>query len=206
VDVFAVIREEPGNVSAKTIEREVFKLTAIRAVGLPDDLFAEVAPKVLAAWRARVAAEAPSHLRSHPHDIKVTLLAAYLHCRAREITDTLVDLLISTMHRINARADTKVTSDFVAELKRVSGKENILFKMTEAALESPESRVEDVHDRDTVVAGEPADRGDETRPTSRRPVPLRRSAARAGCGGSRRSPVPAAERGSVMMGSGRTTA
>ncbi|MEU7878269.1 Tn3 family transposase [Microbispora bryophytorum] len=144
VDVFAVIREEPGNVSVKTIEREVFKLTAIRAVGLPDDVFADVAPKVLAAWRARVAAEAPSHLRSHPHDIKVTLLAAYLHCRAREITDTLVDLLISTVHRINARADTKVTSDFVAELKRVSGKENILFKMTEAALESPESRVEDV--------------------------------------------------------------
>jgi hypothetical protein len=58
--------------------------------------------------------------------------------------DTLVDLLIATVHRINARADTKVTSDFVAELKRVSGKENILFKMTEAALESPESRVEDV--------------------------------------------------------------
>ena len=48
------------------------------------------------------------------------------------------------MHRINARADTKVTGDFVAELKRVSGKENILFKMTEAALGSPEARVEDV--------------------------------------------------------------
>ncbi|SFK72056.1 hypothetical protein SAMN05216275_13329 [Streptosporangium canum] len=55
-------------------------------------------------------------------------------------TDTLVDLRIATAHRINARADTKVTGDFVAELKRVSGKENILFKMTEAALGSPESR------------------------------------------------------------------
>ncbi|MFC4590150.1 hypothetical protein ACFO8L_28935 [Sphaerisporangium corydalis] len=53
MDVFAVIREEPGNVSVKTIEREVFKLAAIRAVGLPDDLLAEVAPKVLAALRAR---------------------------------------------------------------------------------------------------------------------------------------------------------
>ncbi|GAA0966979.1 hypothetical protein GCM10009555_010050 [Acrocarpospora macrocephala] len=63
-------------------------LNAIRKVGLPDDLFADVAPKVLASWRARVAAEAPSHLRFHPHDIKVTLLAAYLYCRSREITDT----------------------------------------------------------------------------------------------------------------------
>jgi hypothetical protein len=144
VDLFATIREEPGDVSVKTIEREVFKLRAIKAVGLPDGIFADIAPKILAAWRARVAAEAPSHLRSHPHDIKVTLLAAYLYCRGREITDTLVDLLIATVHRINARAETKVVGDFVAELKRVSGKENILFKMTEAALEAPEERVEDV--------------------------------------------------------------
>ncbi len=144
VDVFAAIREEPGNVSVKTIGQEAFKLSAIRAVNLPGDMFAGVAPKVLASWRARVAAEAPSHLRSHPPEIMVTLLAAYLYCRQREITDALADVLIATVHRINARADTKVTNDFVAELKRVSGKENILFKMTEAALGSPGERVEDV--------------------------------------------------------------
>ncbi|MFG6202282.1 hypothetical protein [Nonomuraea sp. JJY05] len=74
----------------------------------------------------------------------MTLLAAYLLCRGREITDALVDLLIVTVHRINARAETKVIGDFVAELKRVPGKENIPFKMTEAALEAPEERVEDV--------------------------------------------------------------
>ena len=74
MDVFAAIRDEPGNVSVKTIGQEAFKLGAIRAVGLPDDLFADVAPKVLASWRARVAAEAPSHLRSHPHELMVTLL------------------------------------------------------------------------------------------------------------------------------------
>jgi cobalamin biosynthesis Mg chelatase CobN len=99
---------------------------------------------VLLGWRARVAAEAPSHLREHPRDIKLTLLAAYLYCREREITDILVDLLITTVHRINARADTKVTNEFVAELKRVAAKENILFKMTEAALESPEEPVSEV--------------------------------------------------------------
>ncbi len=142
-DVFAAVRDEPGNVSVKTIGQEAFKLGAIRAVGLPGDLFADVAPRVLAGWRARVAAEAPSHLRSHPPEVMVTLLAAYLYCRQREITDALVDLLIATVHRINARADTKVTNEFVAELKRVSGKENILFKMTEA-LRSPGERVEDV--------------------------------------------------------------
>jgi hypothetical protein len=36
VDVFAAIRDEPGNVSVKTIGQEAFKLGAIRSVGLPD--------------------------------------------------------------------------------------------------------------------------------------------------------------------------
>ena len=74
----------------------------------------------------------------------MTLLAAYLYYRQRGITDALVDMLIATVHRIDGRADTKVTMDFMAELKRVSGKETILFKMTEAALQPPGERVEDV--------------------------------------------------------------
>ncbi|MGH3421865.1 MAG: Tn3 family transposase, partial [Streptosporangiaceae bacterium] len=140
-EVFAAIREEPGNVSVKTIEREAFKLGVLAAMELPQELSGDVAPAVLAAWRARVAAESPSHLREHPDEVKVTLLAAYLFCRRREITDALVDLLITTVQRINGRAGTKVTGEFVAELKRVPGKENILFKMTEAALEAPDGVV-----------------------------------------------------------------
>ncbi|HEV7827912.1 MAG TPA: Tn3 family transposase, partial [Pseudonocardiaceae bacterium] len=144
MDAFAVIRDEPGNVSVKTIAAEVVKLEVITTVGLPEELFDEIAPGVLLAWRSRVAAEAPSHLREHPHEIKVTLLAAYLHCRRREIIDALVDLLITTVHRINARAEAVVIGEFVAELKRVSGKENILFKMTGAALGAPEAIVSEV--------------------------------------------------------------
>jgi TnpA family transposase len=144
MDAFAVIRDEPGNVSVKTIAAEVVKLEVITTVGLPEELFDEIAPGVLLGWRSRVAAEAPSHLREHPHEIKVTLLAAYLHCRRREIIDALVDLLITTVHRINARAEAVVTGEFVAELKRVSGKENILFQMTGAALSAPKGPVEEV--------------------------------------------------------------
>jgi hypothetical protein len=89
---------------------ETAKLRAVRAVGLPAGLFADVAPRVLAAWRAQAMVESPSHLRAHPNPAKtLTLLAALLHARQREITDTLVDLLISTVHRINARAEKKVT-------------------------------------------------------------------------------------------------
>ncbi len=136
-EVFAQIRADPGNVSLKTCEQETAKLAAIRAIGLRATLFAAVAPKVLSGWRHRVAMETPSLLREHPEPIRLTLMAAYLRCREREITDILVDLLIATVHRINARAETTVVGAAVAELKRVAGKENILFKITEAALDTP---------------------------------------------------------------------
>ncbi len=53
--------------------------------------------------------EAPSHLHSHPELLKLTLLAALVYERQREITDTLADLLISMVHRIGARAERRVT-------------------------------------------------------------------------------------------------
>ncbi|NBM15334.1 DUF4158 domain-containing protein [Streptomyces sp. GC420] len=142
--VLAKVKEAPGNVSLETMLTEIDKLLSVRAIGLPPDLFFDVAPKVVTGWRARAAVESPSHLRTHPVPLRVTLLAALLHEREREITDTLVELLISTVHRIGARAEKKVTEQLVNAFKKVSGKENILFKLAEASLGTPEGTVRQV--------------------------------------------------------------
>ncbi|MDQ2804265.1 MAG: hypothetical protein M3Y41_16890, partial [Pseudomonadota bacterium] len=52
-DVLSLIKAAPGNVSLDTMLVEISKFEAIRAVGLPADLFADVAPQILAGWRAR---------------------------------------------------------------------------------------------------------------------------------------------------------
>ena len=93
-DVLALIKAAPGNVSLDTMLVEISKLQAIRAIGLPSDLFADVAPTVVAGWRARAAVESPSHLREHPQATKLALLCALLVLREREVTDTLAQLLI----------------------------------------------------------------------------------------------------------------
>ena len=98
--VLGLIKSEPGNVSLESMMTEIGKLEAVRAIGLPPELFVYVAPRVVAGWRARAAVEAPSHLRRHPQPLTVTLLAALVHRRELEITDTLVELLIATVHRI----------------------------------------------------------------------------------------------------------
>jgi TnpA family transposase len=142
--VLALIRSMPGNVSLESLRTEKRKLLAARGVGLPPRLFADVAPKVLAGWRGRCAVESPSHLRRRSADAACTLLAAYVHERTREITDELTELLIATVHRIDARAQKRVTEELVNAFKRVDGKENLLFKIAEAALSEPSGVVERV--------------------------------------------------------------
>ena len=85
--------------------------------------------------------ESGSHLREHPDTVKLTLLAALLHSRQREITDALVELLIWPVHRIGARADKRVVQELVNAFKRVTGKENILFAIAEACVGAPDEPV-----------------------------------------------------------------
>ncbi|MGV9865705.1 DUF4158 domain-containing protein [Rhodococcus koreensis] len=141
--MLASIRSDPGNVSLNTMLTEIAKLEAVRAVGVPVDVFADVAPKIVRGWRGRAAVESPSHLREHPPQVTLTLLAALLDCRSREITDTLVELLNSTVHRINARAEVRVTNELIREFKRVTGKENLLFRVAEATVDAGDKLVRD---------------------------------------------------------------
>ena len=145
--VLSLIKAMPGNVSLDSMLTEIRKLNAIRAIGLPVALFADVVPKVLARWRFRAAVESPSHLRTRARtmpDATITLLAALLVEREREVTDALVDLLIATVHRVGARAERKVTEELINAFKRVSGKENLLFTIADASLAAPDGTVREV--------------------------------------------------------------
>ena len=115
--MLGLIKAAPGNVSLDTMLVEISKLESIRAIGLPADLFAGIAPKVLGGWRARAVVESPVHLREHPQPTKLALLCALLYTRERDVTDSLAQLLIATVHRINAHAEEKVIAELVKDYK-----------------------------------------------------------------------------------------
>ena len=66
---------------------------------------------------------------------------ALVYERRREITDTLANLLISTVHRIGACAERKVTQELVGEFRKVAGRETLLFRLAEAAIARPDDTV-----------------------------------------------------------------
>ena len=126
------------------MEQELDKLDRVRGLQLPIDLFASVPPKVLQSFRQRAAVEAPYELRRHPEPLLITLLAAYCRVRGQGLTDTLVDLLLEIVHHIGTKAETRVEKKLIEELKRVAGKNGLLFRLAEAALENPDGIIKEV--------------------------------------------------------------
>ncbi len=141
---FQELKLDPGSMSLESILTAVAKLTRIRQLGLPATLFADVPPKIILHYCQRATAEATRAMRRHPEPIRATLLAAYCLVRAQEITDQLIELLIDIVHRIGAKAQRKVEKAFLSDLKRVSGKTNLLFQLAEAAVEHPDGVVKEV--------------------------------------------------------------
>ena len=116
------LRADPGRPSLAGVQAELARLELVRGIKLPADLFDQVLPQEQERYRRRVAAEAPHELRRHPEAARLTWLAAFVHLRGRQLTDSLVDLLTETIHQIGARAERRVDRELLDDLKRVSGK------------------------------------------------------------------------------------
>ena len=141
---FSLLKSDPGRIGLASVEREVAKLGLIREIDLPDGLWAQVPPKLLARYRTRAATESARDLRHHAAPVRYTLLSAFCWQRRREITEGLVGLLIQIVHRISVRAEKRVIAEMVGQLQRVEGKTGLLFRIAEAALGNPEGSVREV--------------------------------------------------------------
>ncbi|MGH3905117.1 MAG: hypothetical protein ACRDTE_13130 [Pseudonocardiaceae bacterium] len=137
----AELKADPAKPGIETLLVEIEKLARVKVVGLPAELFMGFSEKLVDAWRARAARLYPSDLRASPAPVRLTLLAALCWARQTEIVDGLVDLLIILVHKVDATAERKVGGELLDDLRRVRGKEGILFAVAEAALDHPDDTV-----------------------------------------------------------------
>lgn len=139
-----ILKADPGPMRVDTAHEEVMKLTRLRAVRLPADLFADLPPQLIQDYKQRVTAEEPHELRRHPAALRLTLLAAFCWVRTREVTDTLVDLLSAMIHHVGIHAERRVTKELLQDIKRVANKLGILREVAEAAVAHPDGVIKDV--------------------------------------------------------------
>jgi hypothetical protein len=122
----ANLKDGAGAVKVVTVHQELEKRRQLRALGLPDALFEGAPIKVVTHYRQRASREPPRELRRHPPHVRYTRRAALCWQRQREITDTLVDLLLHIAHRIGVRAAEKVDTELLKHLRKVVGKTKLL--------------------------------------------------------------------------------
>ena len=142
--LFHYLNSSPGRVSLNSLLTEIAKLEHLRQISLPEDLFRDVSVKVLQTYATRAATEDIFQLRAHPEPIRYTLVAAFCWLICLDVTDNLVDLLIQMIHGLGTRARKKVDSELIQDLKRVTGKHNILYNLAQTSLEKPEGIVKEV--------------------------------------------------------------
>ena len=138
------LRENPGKANVKNIIREMDKLECLRQIRLPKNLLAGLSPRMLTIYKQRVATEPLRELRRHPDRIKYPLLAIYCRLKTEEITDTLVQMLFQITHGVDKHAENRAVKEYVADIKKVRGKPDLLFKIAKAALNNPDGTVRDV--------------------------------------------------------------
>jgi TnpA family transposase len=141
---FDRLKAEPSAPGVKPLQEEVTKLQTLRTLGVPAEALATVPLKVLQLLKRRATNERAGEMRAHPDSIRYALMACFLHVRTMEVTDDVVRMLLEVIHRIETQTEKHLHRELLRDIKRVTGKVQILFRVAEAVVEAPDGTIREV--------------------------------------------------------------
>ncbi|MFK5978777.1 MAG: Tn3 family transposase [Rhizobiaceae bacterium] len=141
---FQAIKADAGRASLENFLNVTERLTFIQSLQLPSNMLSELGKAWVEQIVRRVGGEKASEMRRHDQKRRLGFYAVYLMNREAHIVDDLIDLLVETIHRINARSKRKVISGIARDIEKVYGKERLLVDIATAAMFKPNGRVSDV--------------------------------------------------------------
>jgi Tn3 transposase DDE domain len=136
------LKTSPGAIGLESVLFETDKLRVLSQLALPADLFQQVSPSVVRLYRERAATDTLYELRRHPDATRYTYLAAFCQQRQAEIIDSLIELLILVVRRIETTANKRVGKQVVEEMRnKVDNKPRLLRRVAQASLNGPEKTI-----------------------------------------------------------------
>ena len=138
------LKQEAGGVGLKSLKAELSKLKTIEQLALPTDLFKELNEQLVERYRQRVETESLTEIRRHPDPIRYLLLSAFSHQRSCEIVDSIIELFMLLVHRLESRSRRRTSSEIVATAQENKDHDQLLYQIAVAALAQPEGTVQDV--------------------------------------------------------------
>jgi TnpA family transposase len=141
---FDQLKAEPTAPGVQPLQQQVLKLQTLRAVALPAEALADVPFKVVQLLKRRAHTEDASRMRAHPAPIRYTLLASLVQVRTMDVTDDAVRMMLDVIRRIETQTEKHLEKTLLQDLKRVSGKVQLLYRIAEAVVEAPDGTIRNV--------------------------------------------------------------
>lgn len=144
VSGFEKLKAEPATPGVDNLMKEIDKLCTLRAVGIPEEVVADVPFKVCHLFKRRGAKERAGEMRDHPEPIRMTLMACFISIRTSEVFDDITRMMMQLLHRIDAQTEQQFERELLQDIKRAAGKLQILHCVSEAVVAHPEGTVRKV--------------------------------------------------------------
>ena len=138
------LKAHAGSANLNSILQSISRINYLKKMAVSSSFMAKFPLKWLHKYHRRALTESNWELRRHPEDIRYSLMAAFCWQRQHDITDDLIELLIQITHKIGKRAENKIEKQLFEHFKQVRGKNTLLFKLAETAIEQPEGIIKDV--------------------------------------------------------------
>ena len=157
VSTFEKLKASAGPLGIASLQQEIQKLQQLRSVGISKEHLVNIPSKIQRLLARRAKNETASKMREHPSEIRYGLMACFINTRTMEIIDSIVEMFVAMIHRIDVRAENKRDRELLTrcdstllverlpqDLKLVDGKTQILFRVAEAIIDNPDGNIRDV--------------------------------------------------------------
>jgi hypothetical protein len=141
---FEKLKAGPSAPGVKNLQQEIAKLQMLRDVGVPASALGKIPFKVLQTLKRRAYNENASKMREHPDPVRYTLMACFVHVRTMEVTDDAVRMMLEVIRRIDTQTEKQLHKELLQDIKKVSGKVQLLFRIAEAVVDEPHGSIPEV--------------------------------------------------------------
>lgn len=141
---FGELKENKTHLKIDSILLEIEKYKFMSSFNIPKIIQSFGYRPLLLKYFERVLSESPSHIRQHKSPIRYAYLAIFCFIQKQIITDTLTELLIKLLHRINTKAERFVDKKLRLDNKRVKGKMGTLLTLAKQSITYPDDVIRNV--------------------------------------------------------------
>ena len=139
---FTHLKSHRVELKTHSILYEIHKYKHLQNLNIPAVMFCQGTRKLHLKYYDRILAERPSSIMRYAPSTRHAYLALFCLIRQQLMTDTLTDILLKLLHRINTKAEDFVDKDLKKDNKKVKGKMGTLLILAQTSKENPKGVIE----------------------------------------------------------------